>query len=209
MTTATPPAKPGFTAVKKHTRGVSLVKRLLVAAALLLTVALIAWPLLNPVEKHLKLSFTQMTEAESGKPHMLNPKFQGVDDHGQPYTVYAESATQEAKDKVTVKIITGDITLKNNGWVHFSSRDGIIKVKKGWASLSGDVNVSSNDGYTMRTEHVEMELKAGTASGQSPVTIEGPLGVLEATGFVLDNNAGTVTFSGPVKMVVHPDKARK
>lgn len=195
-----------FSSLTRRKRNISFIKHLIIGVILLLTIALIAWPQLNPVEKHLKLSFTKITEGESGKPHMLHPKFQGVDEHGQSYTIYADSATQEEDDKVIVKEIHGDITLKDNGWVRFSADGGIVKVKQGWASLSGNVNAISDEHYILHTENIEVQLKAGVASGQVPLIIEGPIGILEATGFVLDNNAGTIIFSGPVKMVVHPDK---
>lgn len=195
-----------LSSIASHTRKVALIKRSLLGIAFILVVALILWPQFRPIEKQLKLSFTKITEGESGKPQMQNPKFQGVDEHGQPYKIYADSATQESKHNVSLANITGDIALRENGWITFSADAGTVNLEKNEALLTGNVHILSDSEYNLKTESIEIFLKDGIASGHAPVTIAGPLGTLEASGFILDNNAKTVVFGGPVKTVLQPKR---
>lgn len=197
-----------FVSVVHHTRSVALLKRSFVVVAILLVAALILWPILNPVEKHLKLSFTKMREGESGKPQMLHPKFQGVDNQGQPYEIIADTATQEGNNRVLLETITGRITLKDNGWIAVSSREGVVELDEGHADLKGMVHISSSDGYSMKTETMRVDIKNNTAMGNVPVEIEGPIGRLEATGFSVDNKTQIITFTGRVNTVIQPKQKK-
>lgn len=200
---------PLFASIMRHNRSVSLIKRILIIVALLLTGMLILWPIINPVEKHLKLSFGKITVGEAGKPQMLHPKFQGVDENGQPYKIYADVAIQEEGKKVQLQTISGNIELNNHKWVTFKADSGNLELENDVGYLTGSVHVESSDHYHLRTETVKINFKKGKAIGHEIVIIEGPKGSLEATGFVADNKAGIITFSGPVKAVIQPTALEK
>ena len=196
-----------FVSTTAHTKFVSRLKTAFLALAGLLVLLLVAWPLINPVEKHLKLSFSSMNEGESGMPQMVNPKFQGVDDRDQPYNISADIAVQETEDTVRLSKVKGDILLKKNNesWVKVTSDGGVITLSERLIKLYGMVHLVSKSGYTVDTETALIDLGKRVASGEDPVRVQGPLGVIDAMGFYLENDTQKLHFVGPVKLVIYPD----
>lgn len=193
--------------VVKYTRFVARVKRTLIALLVLISAALIIWPLVTPARKHMKLTFTTVTSDELGMTQMTNPQFQGVDSENQPYHVLADIAVQENKETVRLSKVRGKITLKNGGWVKIVSDNGLITLNSRELKLYGNVVLESHEGFVMKTESALLYLKEKKASGDVPVAVEGPTGKLFATGFLLDGNQNTLNFTGPVKMIIYPESA--
>jgi len=83
------------------------------------------------------------------------------------------------------------------------ARNGVFMQKANQVDLSKDVLLYRNDGMTLRTDSIAVDLKAGAAAGQEPVHVEGPLGQLDAQGFVLMDKGAVIQFTGPARMVVN------
>ena len=71
--------------------------------------------------------------------------------------------------------------------------------------LDGGVNIFSDEGYEFRTERAEIDIDANTAWGDQPIEGHGPLGILNADTFRLDNATGLLLFEGSVRMIVYPN----
>jgi lipopolysaccharide export system protein LptC len=70
--------------------------------------------------------------------------------------------------------------------------------------LTGDVTVFHDSGYEVRTDAAEVDLRAGSAQGDQPVSAQGPAGTLDAVGFTLMDRGDVVVFKGPARMVLVP-----
>ena len=55
-----------------------------------------------------------------------------------------------------------------------------------------------------RTSRARVDLEKRIISGTEPVAGHGPLGELNATGFRVLDNGGTIVFGGPARLVIHP-----
>jgi lipopolysaccharide export system protein LptC len=69
--------------------------------------------------------------------------------------------------------------------------------------LSGDVTLYRDDGTTLTTDAVTVDLGAGAASSAAKVHVEGPFGTLDAQGFTVLDRGTAVQFSGPGRLVLN------
>jgi lipopolysaccharide export system protein LptC len=66
-----------------------------------------------------------------------------------------------------------------------------------------DVVLYRDDGTTMYSQSMSMDLKNGAAAGSQPVHAEGPFGTLDAQGFALVDKGSVIQFTGPAKLVLN------
>jgi lipopolysaccharide export system protein LptC len=180
----------------------SVAKRLLPVAAVLLLVALAAAPSLrtgpaaNRVTYHVQTNGTTMSR-------MLGAKYHGIDQHGQPFTLTANTANQLDGDQLALQQPAGDITLKSGAWLELKSDTGLYHQHAQVLGLRGNVTLYRNDGTILTADTANIDLKQGDASSKSPVQVQGPFGTLNAAnGFTLKDRGADVTFNGPATLVL-------
>lgn len=182
---------------------VTLLKRALPAAALLLLVALAlapSWqsgPDANRVTYHL----SQATGTQASR--MQGATYHGRDQQGQPYTVTASSAVQKGGNNVALTAPEGDITLKSGAWMSLKSATGNYHQKSDTLDLKGGVTLYRNDGTVVTTNRTAIDLRGGEASSTDPVQVTGPFGTLSAqNGFNLTGRGNKITFHGPATLIL-------
>lgn len=189
------------------TRGGLLRRRLLInaskfllpAAALLLLSSIALWPEFHRATDTARIMLHGLSATVNGA-RITNAHYNGVDDHGRPFTVTAATATQRDADRVDLTIPDADMTLENGSWINVKSRQGVFMRKDQQLDLSEDVVLYRDDGTTMTTATATVEMKAGAASGASPTHVEGPFGTLDATGFTTVDKGAAIQFWGPVRV---------
>jgi lipopolysaccharide export system protein LptC len=188
----------------RRSQKVSLAKRLLPAAGLLLLVALVAAPELrtgpdaNRVAYHIDPSAASIPASR-----LLGAKYHGTDQQGQPYTITADTAVELGPNNVTLAAPMGDITLKSGAWLMMKAAAGVYRPDSGTLSLTGGVTLYRNDGTILTTPDMQIDMRAGSADTNSPTQVQGPFGTLSAqNGFILTNRGTRVTFKGPATLVL-------
>ena len=188
--------------VARRSLKVSILKKSLpvVAALLLVTLALApswrAGPDANRVTYHV-----QNVAGGAAASRMQGAEYHGMDQHGQPYTLTADSADQSGTDAVALTAPQGDITLKNGGWLMLKSDTGMFHQQSQVLRLSGNVTLYRNDGTILNVAQMHINLHAGSAVSHAPVQVQGPFGTLSAAnGFVLSNRGADILFKGPASM---------
>lgn len=68
--------------------------------------------------------------------------------------------------------------------------------------LKGRVMLSTQDGTTLFSRNVHLNLDTKNAHGNEPVAGRGPLGTLKAQGFKLDNAGEIIHLHGPSTLVI-------
>lgn len=197
--TRRPPSAGG---IARRRIAVVLAKFLLPFCALLLLSALVLWPELDRAAKQVRVVFRGLVGAVEGAT-MLDARYRGVDERGRPYTITAERARQGTGERVDLTEPKGDLRQENGGWMFIEARQGVLLQKSNQVDLARQVLLYRDDGMTMRTESMAVDFKAGAAAGSQPVRVEGPLGQLEAQGFVLFDKGAVIQFTGPARMVVN------
>jgi lipopolysaccharide export system protein LptC len=169
------------------------------ALALLATIAL--WPELDREQSAARIALRALTEVDGAE--VIDAHYHGVDDQGRPYTLTAATAKQEGEEKVNLTQPVGDLTLQNGTWMSMKSKLGVFIQHSNLLDMWKDVVLYRDDGTTMYTQSMSMDLKNGAAAGSQPVHAEGPFGTLDAHGFALVDKGSVVQFTGPAKLVLN------
>ena len=182
-------------------------KFLLPALACALILLVVAWPQIAPDEKLFQVEPIKNAAQEAQNLNMINARFSGFDDKEQPFTVTADMATQRPgeKDRVELQRPKADITLQDGTWLALTAKVGYYDRATETLDLVGAVNLFHDEGFEVRTEKAQVDLKNGIASGNVPVESQGPSGTLTSEGFRVLDKGDTVVFTGKSRMILYPE----
>lgn len=191
----------------KRARQVVLLKWFLVSLAFVLLALLIGWPLLygERSDEHLEIAFPSMDTGEHNTTSMVKPNFQGVDQFNRPYSVTADLATQQDNDTILLHKLFAEITLDDGRWYSMISEKGTLDMSRKTLDAYGDINILSDKGFEVRTDSAHFNMAQGGITGVEPVAIQGPMGILKATGFVVEQQGDVMRFDGRVRLTVYVD----
>lgn len=189
-------------------RLVRTLRYVLPGIAVLLIGAVAAWPLLQARIGRIPLGFATITQDEIDQQRMINPRYVGVDDRNQPFTITANSATKiDTKGNlVELEQPKADMALKDGHWVALTATTGTFSQDAQLIQLVDSVSLFHDTGYEFRTETAYIDVKAGTAYGQDPIQGQGPLGTLKAEGFRIYDKGERVVFTGRARMVLQSQR---
>ena len=189
----------------KRNRFVGFMKLALPLAALVLIALIIAWPQLYQKYENINLSWASV-EIIDRQLRMANPRYQGIDNRGQPYLVTADSAVQDSKDQkiVTLDNIHADTKAEDGSWATLTAKSGIYTEIDKLLLLAGDVSVYSDRGYEFHSPTAICDLDTGEVTSDDPVNGQGPTGTLRANSFWLADKGSHMRFVGSVKMRLYP-----
>jgi lipopolysaccharide export system protein LptC len=181
---------------------VGLMKRLLPVLAIGLLACLALWPEFAGDADHSRFTFRRATVTPEGG-QLSDARYQGVDESGHPYTLTAALARQVSPDRVDLVDPKGDISPDSASWAMVDAREGVFRSRDGQLDLSGEVSMYRDDGTTLHTASMAIDLKAGAAASAEKVHVEGPFGTLDAQGFTLTDRGGTIHFMGPGRLLLN------
>ncbi|MEZ5813913.1 MAG: LPS export ABC transporter periplasmic protein LptC [Alphaproteobacteria bacterium] len=171
--------------------------------ALAIIAVLFSWNIFRPDEIAPAKPGSE-TAKTIGKNELLNPRFDSVDAKNRPYTITAARALQGADNELMLlDAPMADIILRNGNWLAVKSRQGAFRQETQRLLLKDDVRLFHDEGYSAKTQELDVDLKAGTARSDVKITGHGPLGTLDASGMYADSKAGHLIFTGPAKIVFY------
>ncbi len=181
-----------------HTVLVRLLRVGFPVAAVLLFFVVALWRDLVPNPQIIGLEASSLPSSEVEELTMIRPRFDGLDQEGQPYTLTAERANQLDEEGTLVFMVqpAADVTLKNGRWVAISADGGRYFRLEERLELEGEVNVFQDDGYELRTDAVEVVLKDGVIDSDSAVAGQGPRGEMEGEGLHVKDDGNIVELKG-------------
>ena len=181
---------------------VTVTKFLLPIVALGLLTLMAIWPELDRATRQAQVAFRRIAGMVDGA-SMNNARYRGTDERGRPFTMTADTARQAGEGRINLVEPKGDMTTENGGWLMVESRQGVFLQHANQLDLSRDVMLYRDDGMTMRTDAMAVDMKAGAASSSTAVHVEGPIGTLDAQGFVLFEKGAVIQFTGPARMIMN------
>ena len=134
---------------------------------------------------------------------MLRPHYQGVDSKNQPFTVTADKATQIDSQTVGLDNVSADLSMGGDSWLALNAGRGKIDLTTKKLQLSNGVQLYYDGGYEFRTDYADVDMEAGTATGNAPVQGQGPAGTLVADSFSVLERGQIIRFNGNVKMTLY------
>lgn len=187
-----------------HTRIVRGLKLVLSLTAAALVTLLIAWPQLQDSGKHDELPSVRPEEASNVR--IRNARYVGSDEKDRPYSVSAEVTRQSPTDphRLELEKPEADITLRDGAWLALQAEKGFFDRNRNTLSLSGGVQLFHDQGYQVRADAADVDLKHGVASGAGDVVAQGPAGLLTGAGFRVEGSGDTIVVTGPARLEFKP-----
>jgi lipopolysaccharide export system protein LptC len=183
-------------------------KVLLPTLAVAMVLLAAAWPLISEQDKRFVEALTGADRQAAENLAVKNPRYSGIEEDGQPFTITAESMQQESLESDLVDLVApkADILLSNGAWVAVTAETGLLNRPAQVLELTDDVNLFHDLGYEFRTNQAILDLLAGTASGNLPIYGQGPFGFIEAEGFRVQDHGSRVALTGKSRVVIYQDR---
>ncbi len=189
--------------IARRRRTVAWSKRLLPVAALLLLASVVLWPEIAQQLDQSRIRYRGGFSGQIDAGQLRDARYRGVDGRGRPYAVTADVAAQDGPERLNLTQPKGDVVSENGTWMMVQSQKGVYLQRTGQLDLSGDVTVYRDDGITMRTDAVAVDVKSGAAASNEKTHAEGPFGTLDSQGFALVDKGGVVQFHGPSRLLLN------
>ena len=201
------PPPPRLSGRNSYSLFVSSMKLLLPALAAGLVLLVVAWPQLMPDVTRSGLDFTKIARDQAKTLNMLNARYSGVDENNQPFNVAADLATQapDNEDIVELQHPKADIRTTDGDLVALTARIGHYHREDETLDLTGKVHLVHDKGFDIVTETARVDLKDGSAAGDTAVSGQGPSGELQAEGFRLRERGQVIVFTGKSRLLIYPD----
>jgi lipopolysaccharide export system protein LptC len=196
----------GVGRLARRGRAVRVAKYLLPVVALALLSSIALWPELSRTLENGRVTWRRLTMVQSGTGTLLHPRYRGMDEHGQPYVVSADTAQQVGPERVNLKSPRGDVTMHNGVWLDVRGKKGVYMQHADQLDLSQDVMLYRQDGTILTSDTATLDMKRGAATSADYTHAEGPFGTLDAQGFTLVDKGGIIQFHGPAKLVLNGNK---
>lgn len=187
---------------------VSVMKVVLPSLALVLTAAVVVWPLIWGQENGARHGVLVASGEDVDRMRMLAPSYAGLDEKAQPFTVTAEEMVQADPDVPRIDLVEpkADILMGDGTWAFVNAETGVYDQMGQLLELRSAVNLFHDQGYELRTEAASFDLVAGDAFGTAPVEGQGPFGTMAADGgFQLLDRGARVMLLGRSRVTIRLD----
>lgn len=160
---------------------------------------LAAWPRIQGVEQSAQ-------RRDSGELEMMRALYVGTDSQNRPFSVTADRAVQSTSEPGVLDLVRpqAELTLQDGTWVALKADRGRYNDQTGKLLLLGNANLFHDRGYEFKTDEAHVDVNAGNAWGDLPVTGQGPFGELFAQGFRLFDSGQTIVFTGHARLNLAP-----
>jgi lipopolysaccharide export system protein LptC len=187
-----------------YTRYVGAMKILLPVAALGLIGLLIGWQSLYPSGQRARASTDRVSVEELVRTQMVNPRFSGIDDHGQPFVVAADLATPSPTAANATDLVRprGEMTLSGGRSVTISAERGAYEREARYLDLEGNVTLVDDQGYRFTTARARIDTANNRAEGNDPVQGGGPAGDLTGEGFRVEDRGQRLIVTGQSRLIL-------
>ena len=188
-------------ASRRHSSRIRFLRHMLPAMAFFLFVGLFAWPYLEnalytPAPEEVKI-----VEESSVKNTLIKPRLNAFDGEGRPYRVVAETAHQKENNKADLTAPRGQILLKDGTALQVTSKEGQYDKECNSLDYKKEVHLDTSSGYHLVTDSAHVNFKNHSASGDKPLSGQGPAGQLSSEkGFIVQEE--TLYLLGPSKLVI-------
>jgi lipopolysaccharide export system protein LptC len=195
---------------RRYSRFVAIMKLLLPSVAVAVLGVVLAWPQIQAQTDRFTLGFSSLDPRTASPSTLVNPRYHGVDERDQPYTLIAATAEEmpDDPDRVDLEQPQGDILLSGGRWIAVRGNAGLYSRIERTLDLSGDVMLYRDDGFEFHTQEAHIDLHANSAYGTDPVRGRGPDGSVVSEGFELVDGGRVVMFTGTARLMLENGDGR-
>jgi Uncharacterized protein conserved in bacteria len=120
--------------------------------------------------------------------------------------VSAASAIQDLTDTRVIRLkgIEASVVQADGSRASLLADSGVYDSAAQVVVLKENIRLSNSDGSGGKLDRAEINLATGSLTSDSPVAFSSRLGEINAEKMGVEKKAGTVTFSGGVRMTIDP-----
>lgn len=157
----------------------------------------------NSTSDSTRLVFSQIKQMSDLQNVMKKPFYHGLDKDNMPFSITADQAIQQDADTVLMQNLKADMETKGGKWVALQANSGEFKSSTKVLTLTRDVDMFYDGGFEFRSDYAVIDVANGTASGNMPITGQGPMGTLQADKFAVYNRGDVIRFEGNVRTRIY------
>lgn len=199
--------------VAEYSRWVARLKIALPVIAGVITLLVFILPQLRTESERFRIGLKNVTNVTNDAFSVVNGRFIGTDDNGEPFQVTAQSAHERPQpDENGVKLfdlntLRADIDTTDGKHITLTATAGVYDRKNEVLDLSGQVDLIQGTDYEMHTTAARIRLKERIVTSDAPVSAKGPFGeITRANGFIARQNDHVLIFKGPATLVLEKNK---
>jgi lipopolysaccharide export system protein LptC len=195
----------GAALVRRHTRRVAVLKRVLPAIGVSLLLLVAIWPRLVPMWERMRVSFPAIDLRDAQQLRMINPRYSGTDRAGRPFVVTAASGRQipDRQDLMSLQAPHAEIRMQSGAEITVTAISAVYQSQANVVDMFGDVTVTHQNGTRFLTQSARVNVAQNAAEGSDPVSGQGPAGAVKAQGFRILDKGDTVIFTGRSEAVLN------
>lgn len=113
---------------------------------------------------------------------LVNPRFTGATNRGEPFTVTAEWAQPDGPrpERVELNSVAGEINLNDGRVVTLSAQTGVLFPTENLLTLGDGVRFASSDGYLVKAQSAELDADGETIRAEGEVLASGSIGMIRS-----------------------------
>ncbi|MBV8972885.1 MAG: LPS export ABC transporter periplasmic protein LptC [Sphingomonadaceae bacterium] len=190
-------------------RTVAVVKVALPAAAGMLLIAILVWPLTSAREFSFLLSKDKVMMSRE-RLRTDTAQYRGMTASGEPFTIHAAGAVQRssAVPVIELRALTADVQL-HDGPAQVTAPGGRYEIDHDLLVVAGPVMMHSANGYSVDGDEVRVSLLDHTIATDRPVSGRLPLGTFRANSLRGNIDGRRVMLGGGAHLHIVPAAHRR
>ena len=184
--------------IKLHTRRVLILKHGLPVFAFLFASLMLAWPsLIAPPKEQFSLATPKYDGGQGAGVDMEKVRFYSQDSKKQPLTVVATKVLETDPEKQIITMYKPVATYQMENGISLTGQTpyGLFYQKEDYMLFEDKVTVTTDSGYEAVSRSVVCNNKTGEIYSDEKITIKGPAGHLQATGFKMTDSGEQIIFN--------------
>jgi len=194
---------------RRYSRFVRAMRLVLPAGALGLLALLVAWPRLHGPERDVVTPSVESVNLErDGRVRLDNPRYVGeAADDAASFVVEAATARVDpaSRRRVDLDRMRAELPTEGGRAVTVEAAHAVFDRDEATLDLDGGIEVTTDDGYRLRTRAAEVAIDDKRLWTRTPVAGDGPRGELAADRLEVEEGGAVLRFTGNVRLVLPPE----
>lgn len=173
--------------------------------AAIVTSILTLWVLFFQSDQNITIDLNSVATTDDGRLELQGLSFQGQTSKGEPFTLNAATASEDAvnPDKVLLTSIDGRIVTTSNGAIELVSQSGSMNQTDNEIYLEGDVKITQADrDLIFITQILTGNLETGSFLAPQAVKMQSPNSFMTGQGMRITNFGDVIQLNGKSKAII-------
>lgn len=197
-----------FEQASRHSQRVRLLKRVLPAAALVITVVFAGYSyIFSGTRGAIDLASASI---EGGSLVMSSPELNGFTNDDRPYKMTAERARQKlgGEDVIELEGIRAHVPVDGDNFATIQASDGIYDRGNNRLDITSKISLRTTSGIVATLDSAEIDIEKSSLASSKPVEIELDGTKIAADSFAAEDGGKVFVFDKRVRVTIDPSRLR-